>query len=137
MFSCFLQLPFLLQMNLTAKVTNSIAKAQLQTGQIQLQKRRIQLQTGRIQLQTGRIQLQKRQIQLQMGRIQLQSCRIQLQKPVLMEMHSRDVTLFIVLLWFNIMDYSSLFQYFLSMCYCPYSSWKLQKNFCVNFFCKW
>ena len=29
------------------------------------------------------------------------------------EMHSRDITLLIVLLWFNIMDYSNLFQYFM------------------------
>ena len=33
--------------------------------------------------------------------------------------HSRDITL---LIDFNIMDYSSLFQYFLSMCYVHYSS---------------
>ena len=33
-----------------------------------------------------------------------------------------DITLLIVLLLFNIMHYSNLFQYFLSMCYGPYSS---------------
>ena len=51
MFSCLLQLPFLLQIKLTAKPTNSIARIQLQMGRIQLQKQRTQLQTGRIQLQ--------------------------------------------------------------------------------------
>ena len=38
------------------------------------------------------------------------------------EMHSRDITLLIVLLLFNIVDYSNLFEYLLSMCYGPYSS---------------
>ena len=33
-----------------------------------------------------------------------------------------DITLLIVLLLFNIMHYSNLFQYFLSMCYGPCSS---------------
>ena len=50
--------------------------------------------------------------------------------------HSRDRILLIVLLWFNIMDYSNLFQYFLSMCYGPYSSWKFQifSCTCLTFF---
>ena len=39
------------------------------------------------------------------------------------EMHSEDITLLIGLLLFNIMDYSNLFQYFLSMCYGPYSEY--------------
>jgi len=40
-------------------------------------------------------------------------------------MHSRDITILIALLWFSIVHYSSLFQYFfLSIHYCPYSSWK-------------
>ena len=41
-------------------------------------------------------------------------------------MHSRDITLLIVLLRFNIVHYSSLFQYFLLMCNDPYSSRKFQ-----------
>ena len=45
--------------------------------------------------------------------------------------HSRDITLLIVLRWFNIMNYSNLFQYFLSMCYGPYSSWKFQIFSCT------
>ena len=48
-----------------------------------------------------------------------------------MEMHSRDITLFFVLQRFNIMDYSSLFQYFLLMCYGPYSSVHLFVNFII------
>ena len=47
-------------------------------------------------------------------------------QDTIMEMHSRHITLLIVLLWYNIVHYSSLFQYFLSMCYGPYSSWKFQ-----------
>jgi len=39
-------------------------------------------------------------------------------------MHSRDITILIVSLWFNIVHCSSLFQYFLSIYYSPYSSWK-------------
>jgi len=40
------------------------------------------------------------------------------------EMHIRDPTVLIDLLWFNVVYYSSLFQYFISI-YCgPYSSWK-------------
>jgi len=39
--------------------------------------------------------------------------------------HSRDTTVLIDLLWFNVMYYSSLFQYFFSIYYGPYSSWKL------------
>jgi len=35
-------------------------------------------------------------------------------------MHSRDTTVLIHLLWFNVVHYSSLFQYFFSI----YSSWK-------------
>ena len=46
-------------------------------------------------------------------------------------MHSRDITLLIVLLWFNTVHYSSLFQYFLSMCYGVENS-----NFFVLTFCK-
>ena len=41
------------------------------------------------------------------------------------------MTLLIVLLWFNIVHYSSLFQYFLSMCYGPYSTWKFQNFLCT------
>ena len=54
-------------------------------------------------------------------------------------MHSRDITLLIVLLWFNIVHYFNLFQYFLSMCYSPYSSWKFQIflwTCLLTFFCK-
>jgi len=39
-------------------------------------------------------------------------------------MHSRDATVLIDLLWFNIVHYSSLYQYFFSIYYGPYSSWK-------------
>jgi len=40
-------------------------------------------------------------------------------------MHSRDITILIVLLWFSIVHHSSLFQYFfLSICYRLYSSRK-------------
>ena len=40
--------------------------------------------------------------------------------------HSSDITILIVLLWFSVLHYSSLFQYiFLSIYYRPYSSWKL------------
>jgi len=38
--------------------------------------------------------------------------------------HGRDITILIVLLWFSIVHYSSLFQSFLSIYYRPYSSWK-------------
>jgi len=38
------------------------------------------------------------------------------------EMHSRDITILIALLWFNIVPYSSLFHYFLLIYYGPYSS---------------
>jgi len=38
--------------------------------------------------------------------------------------HSRDTTVLIDLLWFNVVYYSSLFQYFFSIYYGPYSSWK-------------
>jgi len=37
---------------------------------------------------------------------------------------SRDVTVLIDLLWFNVVHYSSLFQYFFSIYYGPYSSRK-------------
>jgi len=50
------------------------------------------------------------------------------------EMHGRDTTVLIDLLWFNVIHYSSLFQYFFSIYYGPYSSWKLVYLF-VNFFC--
>jgi len=39
-------------------------------------------------------------------------------------MHSRDATVLIDLLWFNVAHYSSLFQYFFTIYYGPYSSWK-------------
>jgi len=39
-------------------------------------------------------------------------------------MHSRDATVLIDLLWFNVVHYSSLFQYFFSIYYSPYSGWK-------------
>jgi len=39
-------------------------------------------------------------------------------------MHSRDATVLIGLLWFNVLHYSSLFQYFFSIYYGPYSSLK-------------
>jgi len=39
-------------------------------------------------------------------------------------MHSRDATVLIDLLWFNVAHYSSLSQYFFSIYYGPYSSWK-------------
>jgi len=38
-------------------------------------------------------------------------------------MHCRNATVLIDLLWFNVVHYSSLFQYFL-IYYGPYSSWK-------------
>jgi len=40
------------------------------------------------------------------------------------EMHSRDTTVLIDLLWFNVVHFFSLFQYFISIYYGPYSSWK-------------
>jgi len=39
-------------------------------------------------------------------------------------MHSGDTTVLIDLLWFNVVHYSSLFQYFFSIYYDPYSSQK-------------
>jgi len=45
-------------------------------------------------------------------------------------MHSRDATVLIDLLWFNVVHYSSLFQYFFSIYYGPYSS-KKNPNFLV------
>jgi len=51
------------------------------------------------------------------------------------EMHSRDTTVLIDLLWFNVMHYSSLFQYFFSIYYCPYSNFLV--HLLVNFFCKY
>jgi len=36
-------------------------------------------------------------------------------------MHSRDATVLIDLLWLNVVNYSSLFQYFFSIYYGPYS----------------
>jgi len=45
-------------------------------------------------------------------------------------MHSKDTTVLIDLLWFNVVQYSSLFQYFFqSSYYCPYST-----NFLVYLF---
>jgi len=49
-------------------------------------------------------------------------------------MHSRDATVLIDLLWFNDVHYSSLFQYFFSIYYGPYSSWKFLVHLFVNFF---
>jgi len=49
------------------------------------------------------------------------------------EMHSRDTAVLIDLLWFNVVHYSSLFQYCFSIYYGPYSSWNLVYLF-VNFF---
>jgi len=39
-------------------------------------------------------------------------------------MHNRDITVLIDLPWFNVVHYSTLFQYFFSIYYGPYSSWK-------------
>jgi len=39
-------------------------------------------------------------------------------------MYSRDTTAFVDLLWFNVVHCSSLFQYFFSIYYDPYSNWK-------------
>jgi len=44
--------------------------------------------------------------------------------PYQKEMHSRDTTVLIDLLWFNVVHYSSLFQYVFLIYYGPYSSWK-------------
>jgi len=43
-------------------------------------------------------------------------------------MHSRDTTVLIDLhvLWFNVVHFSSLFQYFFLIYYSPYSSWKFR-----------
>jgi len=46
-------------------------------------------------------------------------------------MHSRDATVLIDLLWFNVMHYSSLFWYFFSIYYGPYSSWKFLIFLCT------
>jgi len=40
------------------------------------------------------------------------------------EMRSRDTTVLIDFQWFNVAHYSSLFQYFFSIYYGAYSSWK-------------
>jgi len=39
-------------------------------------------------------------------------------------MHSRDAAVLMDLLWFNVMHYSSLFQYFFPIYYGTYSGWK-------------
>jgi len=39
-------------------------------------------------------------------------------------MHSKDATVLIDLLWFNVVHYSSLFRYFVSIYYGPYLSLK-------------
>jgi len=44
--------------------------------------------------------------------------------PFWYNMHSSDTTVLIDLLRFNVVHYSSLFQYFFSVYYGPYSSWK-------------
>jgi len=44
---------------------------------------------------------------------------------------SRDITALIVLLWFNVVSYSSLFQYFFSIYYGPYFSWKFNAIVCL------
>jgi len=49
------------------------------------------------------------------------------------EMHSKDTTVLIYLLWFNVVHYSSLFQYFVLIYYGPYSSWKLRIFFVYLF----
>jgi len=46
-------------------------------------------------------------------------------------MHGKDATVLIDLLWFNVVHYSSLFQYFFDLLWSLYSSWKLQIFFGV------
>jgi len=48
-------------------------------------------------------------------------------------MHSRDTTVLIDLLWFYVMQYSSLFRYFFPIYYGPYSSWEFLVYSFVNF----
>ena len=43
---------------------------------------------------------------------------------MLKQMHSRDITILIVLLWFSIVHYSACFSAFLCVYFHPYSSWK-------------
>ena len=43
---------------------------------------------------------------------------------ILKHMHSRDITILIVLLWFSIVHYSACFSAFLRIYFRPYSSWK-------------
>jgi len=47
---------------------------------------------------------------------------LRLRYQTIKEIHSRDITISIVSLWFNIVNYSSLFQYFLSIYHDPYSN---------------